>query len=90
MIVRFFANIRDITKAKEVEIAAPDNISQLLYSLSDEYGKAMAAKLIGDDGKLHPDMIVLLNGRHIEYVNGEESDLKDSDIVSLFPRIAGG
>ena len=90
MLVRFFANIRDITKAKEAEVPAPESISQLLYLLSDRYGKEMAAKLIGSDGKLHPDMIVLLNGRHIEYVNGEESNLDESDVVSLFPRIAGG
>lgn len=90
MKIRFFANIRDITKTKEAEVLAPGNISQLLYLLSEKYGKEMAAKLIGQDGKLHPDMIILLNGRHIEYVNGEESILTDADTVSLFPRIAGG
>lgn len=88
--IRFFANIRDITKVKEVEVPAPETISALLYFLSEKYGKEMAGKLIGVDGKLHPDMIVLLNGRHIEYVNGEESRLSEEDIVSFFPRIAGG
>ena len=90
MKIQFFANIRDITKTKEAEVAAPKDILKLLYLVSEKYGKEMAAKLIGADGKLHPDMIVLLNGRHIEYVNGEESALTDADTVSFFPRIAGG
>lgn len=88
--VKFFADIRDITKSKETDIEAPKNILALLYQLSDLYGIKMKEKLIGEDGRLHPDIIVLLNGRHIEFLNFDESDLNEDDVVSLFPRIAGG
>ncbi len=90
MIVKFFANIRDITKTKEIEIKAPDDIMQLLFLMSDRYGKEMRKKLISQENRLHPDMIVLLNGRHIEHLQEERSKLSDEDTVSFFPRIAGG
>lgn len=90
MVVRFFANLRDISKTKETTIKAPETIRDLLYLLSDFYGKAMRQKLLASDGTLHPDMIVLLNGRHIEFLQGEETLLKEEDVVSFFPRIAGG
>jgi molybdopterin synthase sulfur carrier subunit len=90
MVVRFFANLRDVSKAKETTIKAPETIRDLLYLLSDSYGRAMGQKLLALDGSLHPDMIVLLNGRHIEFLQGEETPLKEEDVVSFFPRIAGG
>jgi len=90
MKVKFFANIRDITKSKEIDIAAPPDIMALLLILSDRYGKEMKGKLISGEGRLHPDMIVLLNGRHIEHLDGEDSKLSEEDTVSFFPRIAGG
>jgi sulfur-carrier protein len=89
MIVKFFANVRDITKSKEIEVKAPDDIMQLLLLMSEKYGKDMKAKLLLEN-RLHPDMIVLLNGRHIEHLQEERSKLSDDDTVSFFPRIAGG
>ncbi|MEI8216454.1 MAG: MoaD family protein [Eubacteriales bacterium] len=90
MIVKFFADLRDISKSKEIEMEAPQDIEALLNQLSILYGKKMKSRIIGEDNKLHPDMIVLLNGRHIEHLSGEASLLSESDVVSFFPRIAGG
>ncbi len=90
MKVKFFANIRDITKSKEIEMEAPEDIMRLLFLLSEKYGKEMRKKLISEDNRLHSDMIVLLNGRHIEHLEEERSKLSDNDTVSFFPRIAGG
>jgi len=90
MKIRLFPLVRDITKVTEFDIPAPETIMQLLYLLSEQYGKEMKNILLTEDSKVHPDMIVLLNGRHIEYVNGEESKLSDDDTVSFFSRIAGG
>ena len=90
MIVKFFADLRDITKTKEVEIKAPATIMELLTELSLLYGKKLQSRIIGEGNKLHPDMIVLINGRHIEHLFGEASKLADADVVSFFPRIAGG
>lgn len=90
MIIRFFPLVRDITKINELDLPAPDTILQLLFLLSEQYGKEMKNILLTQDNMLHPDMIVFLNGRHIEYINGEASVLSDEDTVSFFSRIAGG
>lgn len=90
MTVKFFANLRPITKVKETSVAAPKDIRELLLLLSSLYGKELRNKLLTKDDRLHPDMIVLLNGRHIEHLQGEDTSLSDEDLVSFFPRIAGG
>lgn len=90
MKIRLFPNVCDIAQVKELDFQAPDTILQLLCVLAENYGQAMKSILFTVDNKLHPDIIVLLNGRHIEYVKGEKSRLSDSDTVSVFSRIAGG
>jgi len=35
-------------------------------------------------------LIILLNGRRIEFLSGFDSILKDGDIISIFPPLAGG
>jgi len=90
MKIKFFPQLVDITKAKEIDVQAPETIAQLMFLLSARYGQEMKQKLLTQDERLHPDMIVFINGRHIEYINGEESPLTDADTVSFFSRIAGG
>lgn len=90
MKIKFFPQLIDITKAKEIDVQAPETVAQLLLLLSERYGQEMRNKLLTQDDRLHPDMIVILNGRHIEYIDGEASKLSDADTVSFFSRIAGG
>lgn len=35
-------------------------------------------------------MIIMVNGRHIEFLNGYDTVLQDGDEVSFFPPAAGG
>lgn len=90
MKIKFFPHVVNITKVNEIDLPAPSAILQLMFLLSERYGLEMRNILLTQDDKLHPDMIVFLNGRHIEYINGVESRLSDDDIVSFFSRIAGG
>ncbi len=90
MKTHFFPFVSDVAKIKELDLPTPETILQLLFVLSEQYGKEMKTLLLTEDNRLHPDMIVLLNGRHIEFVNAEESKLVDEDTVSFFSRIAGG
>ncbi len=36
------------------------------------------------------DLVILVNGRHIEFLKDEETVLKDGDEVAIFPPAAGG
>jgi sulfur-carrier protein len=90
MKIKFFPHVVNIAKINEIDVPAPATVLQLMFLLSEKYGLEMKNILLTQDEKLHPDMIVLLNGRHIEYVNGVDSKLSDDDTVSFFSRIAGG
>lgn len=58
------------------------NVGSLLAELQDRHGEPVARYLEG--------CIVLVNGTNAGYLRGKKTKLKDGDVVSLFPPIAGG
>ena len=91
MKVKFFATFREFTNRKEEDITAPSDIWALLCDLSKRYGAAFEAKLISPDGsEIHCDTIILVNGRNIHHLDGKDTKLKETDVVSVFPVVAGG
>ena len=87
--VQFFATFRDIfgTKAMEIAVETGINIGELLNLVFDTQERR---KKIFDNGKVKPYIIILKNGRHIQHLDGVETELKEGDKVSIFPPIAGG
>ncbi|MDR1560399.1 MAG: MoaD family protein [Clostridiales bacterium] len=91
MKVKFFATYRGLTGCSETDVPAPSDVWALLTYVADRYGEAMRAKLFTPDGKdIGADAIVLVNGRNIQYLKGKETALSETDVVSLFPMVAGG
>jgi len=91
MTIKFFATYRDITKCKELTIPAPPDVWALLKRLGESYGEQMRKKLFTKDGgEIGEDAIVLLNGRNVTHIDGKDTLLQESDIVSIFPMVAGG
>ena len=88
--IRFFPNVVTIAKTSECDLPAPESILHLLHLLSERYGKEMKNILLTADNGQHPDMIIFLNGRHIEFIDGLESKLSNDDTITFFSRIAGG
>jgi len=90
MKVKFFATYREITRCKDEDIPAPDDVWELLLDLSNRY-RGFRAELISADGAdIHEETIILVNGRNIQYLNGKNTLLTEADAVSLFPMVAGG
>ncbi|MBA7714812.1 hypothetical protein ES703_123844 [subsurface metagenome] len=87
--VQFFATFRDIfgTKAMEIAVETGINIGELLNLVFDTQERR---KKIFDNGKVKPYIIILKNGRHIQHLDGLETELKEDDTISIFPPIAGG
>ena len=91
MIVRFFANYRQLTKCKEADIPVQPDIWALANFLGAQYGDAVRKKLFSEDGNdIGSDAIILVNGRNIRFLKGKDSPLCESDVVSIFPLVAGG
>jgi molybdopterin synthase sulfur carrier subunit len=89
--VKFFAYIRDFTGCKETDFPFHDTVGKLARALCDHYGKKLRDKMLnaaGDD--FGPDIIVLINGRHVAHLGGFNAPLKEDDTVFVFPMVAGG
>ncbi len=90
MVVKFFATFRKITKEKEIVVEAVPTLRDLLELLVLRYGQPANDNFLLREGQLHPDVILLVNGRAVEHLQGLDTRLASDDVVSIFPRIAGG
>lgn len=90
MVIKFFATFRSVTQENEAVISDAADLRQLLQMLCHRYGRKFGDKIFLKDGQLHPDVIVLVNGRAIEHLQRLDTELKPSDVISIFPRMAGG
>lgn len=89
MIIKFFAFFRDYTGTKETSAENCSTLKELLHKLCDRYGKRFSEKVFSGD-KLSDDVIILVNGRHIEHLQGLDTGLGNNDEISIFPKVAGG
>ena len=79
--VKFFATLRQITKARETEVPG-DTVQDILDTLATMY-----------EGKLQRYVkvsTVLVNNKNIRYLKGEKTRLKTDDVVSIYPPLGGG
>jgi molybdopterin synthase sulfur carrier subunit len=91
MKVKFFAYIRDYTGCKEGDYPYAPNLRALLASLGEKYGAQFRAKTLSKDGLgLSPEIIILVNGRHVQHLQGIDTPLTETDVVQIFPLVAGG
>ena len=101
MRVRFFATIRDYTGCAEADIPYRETAGALARSLCSLYGEKLRQKFYPDelisgkdsgpeDEKFGPEIIVLINGRHVNHLGGAAAPLNPDDRVDIFPVVAGG
>ena len=43
-----------------------------------------------DNGKIEKYVVILKNGRHMQYLNSLETELIEGDNIAMFPPVAGG
>ncbi|GAB6280861.1 MAG: hypothetical protein STSR0007_09740 [Thermovirga sp.] len=87
--VSFFGMVRDITGEKETQISGGDSVESLLHALSERYGVGFEEKVLKTPER-DLDLILLLNGRHIEHVGGLSAPVKEGDHLAVFPLVGGG
>ena len=100
MRVRFFAYLRNITGCAEADVPYEETAGGLARSLCDLYGEKLKEKifpqgnaspaLLAAPEEIGAEIIILINGRHINHLGGVAAPLKPDDRIDIFPVVAGG
>jgi molybdopterin converting factor small subunit len=75
-------------KQESVEMEA-GSVREALKGLTTRF-EALKKHLYSEDGRLRSFVNVYVNDEDIRYLEKEETQLRDGDIVSIVPSIAGG
>ena len=90
MLVKFFATYRIITGCRSCTLTAPATVSDLFAELVKQW-PAFREELLNEDGTDKGSIVrVMVNGRHIEHLDGMATKLSDDDVVAITPQVAGG
>ena len=93
MKVQFFAYLRDkdFAGCKETAWSAVPTLRDLGESLCAAYGSKFRNEFFSPSGEALGDrVIVMINGRRAEFLDGLDTALKETDTVLIFPVVAGG
>jgi len=85
--VKFFANIREFTRSKELEMNC-STVNEILQELCTKFPGF--EELIFDGEKIKPYVNVFLNGRNVKESGGLKTMLHANDEIVLFPPVSGG
>lgn len=91
MVIRLFANFRDICGTHAVTITPKTpTVRGALQALTEQH-PAMKKALFEEDGEtLRPLIHIFINGHNIQFMNGLDTEIQESDSFALFPPVAGG
>ena len=93
MTVQFFAYLRDPEFAGCREIPWPHapTLRALGEQLCEKFGPRFRGEFFSPDGNaLGERVIVMINGRRSEFLDGLDTALRESDVILIFPVVAGG
>ncbi|MCC6712251.1 MAG: MoaD/ThiS family protein [Candidatus Dadabacteria bacterium] len=87
--VRIPTPLRKLTADKdEVSISAA-NVNELIETLESQF-PGIKNRLCDESGNLRRFINLYVNNEDIRFLNGKETALKEEDVVSIIPAIAGG
>ncbi|WP_066317175.1 ubiquitin-like small modifier protein 1 [Bacillus sp. FJAT-29814] len=90
MIVKVFANLREICGGVTVEVHPDgDRVIDVLDKMVKMF-PALKDELFTADKKLLPFVHVYVNGKNIIHLDDLHTQIADSDQFALFPPVAGG
>jgi len=87
--VRIPTPLRKLTADKDEVNVSASNISLLIEELENQY-PGLKARLCDESGEVRRFINLYVNNEDIRFLDGKETALKDEDVVSIIPAIAGG
>ncbi len=89
--VRLVASLRARTKAKSLNVAVPVNAAARdVVTAIQQQQPVLAAYALDAQGQLMPGVLLLVNGRHIDLLQGLDTPVNAADDLLLMPPVAGG
>ncbi len=93
MRVKFYATFRDLIGRKEIEVHGVKTVRELIDYLAENYNPEIKKQLLEtprvEEGK-PIDGMILVNGHNVLHLNGLDTELKEDDVVHIFPPAGGG
>ncbi len=87
--VRIPTPLRKITDGSDEVAAEGKNIAEIIDDLEKNY-PGLKERICEADGKLRRFVNLYLNDEDIRFMNNLETEVSDSDEISIIPAIAGG
>lgn len=89
VIVRVPTPLRRLTDGQgEVEVEAR-TVKEAIEKLEEKY-PGFKERLLDENGELRRFVNLYLNDEDIRFLKGADTELKDGDVLSIVPAIAGG
>jgi molybdopterin converting factor small subunit len=81
--------LRAFTEKKDAVYIEGNTVGELLGKLTTQHAQ-LRKHLYTENGALRTFVNVYVNNDDIRYLNNEDTPVKESDVVSIIPSIAGG
>lgn len=88
--VRVYGDLRNIVGKEELSLNLPEGstVSHALHKLPE--GAMLKEKLMRALKEAQRGVVILVNGRNINFLSGMETKLSSGDVIDLLPLAAGG
>jgi molybdopterin synthase sulfur carrier subunit len=87
--VRIPTPLRQVTKGHAEVKAAGDTVDGVVADLERQF-PGLKERLVDESGELRRFINVYVNEEDIRFLQGQKTALKEADVVSIVPAIAGG
>lgn len=87
--VRIPTPLRKLTADQDEVNVSASNVSVLIEELENQY-PGLKTRLCDESGEVRRFINLYVNNEDIRFLDGKETALKDEDVVSIIPAIAGG
>ncbi|MCL4244483.1 MAG: MoaD/ThiS family protein [Candidatus Dadabacteria bacterium] len=87
--VRIPTPLRKLTADKDEVSVSAANVNELIETLESQF-PGIKNRLCDESGNLRRFINLYVNNEDIRFLNGKETSLKEEDVVSIIPAIAGG
>ena len=81
--------LRQYTERRDNVVVEVQTVEEVLRNLTAQYGE-LQRHLYSEDGKLRSFVNIYRNDEDIRYLEREKTPVKETDVLSIVPSIAGG